>query len=238
MNKKDESKSRKRLYDIMCVIVLIIVLLVFIADDMKNRSMVRNLKTALKSIKTTTTLIKKEEVVDCEEEFDNSLRKHIEIYIKRRYSKTPQIIAKEISRRIILLANRYDLPPELLVGMIEIESMFNPFLQSKKGARGLMQVMPEWVPKLNLDDVNDLHEIDIGIESGIKVFLIHLQEADGNISGGLFRYVNKDSSYVEKVYSAVGRFVTYRSIIEKAEKNIKKEKGEDDSNNGAERHSE
>jgi soluble lytic murein transglycosylase-like protein len=172
--------------------------------------------------------------------FDNSedlLKKHIEVYIKKRYSKTPKIIAKEISKKVIVLSNQYNISPELLIGMIEIESTFNPFLQSSKGARGLMQVMPEWVPKLGLEDVNDLHEIRIGIESGIKVFLIHLEEADGNISKGLYRYVNGDSSYVEKVYSAVGRFVTYRSVIEQINNNSRKELIKDDSNSKTERNS-
>jgi hypothetical protein len=81
-----------------------------------------------------------------------------------------------------------------------------------------MQVMPEWAPKLKLENVNDLHEVDIGIESGIRVFLIHLDEANGSISGGLYRYVNKDHSYVERVYSAVGRFVTYRTTIDSTDR--------------------
>ncbi len=147
-----------------------------------------------------------------------------------RYTKTPKVIAREISKNIILFSKQYKLSPELILGIIEVESMFNSRLESSAGARGLMQVMPEWVPKLGLKNVNDLHEIDIGIESGIKVFLIHLEEAKGSISDGLYRYVNKDYKYVERVYSSVGRFVTYRTTLEKSERISRK--GEDSDKTG------
>lgn len=218
---KDNRKKIALRGTIITFIICIVVLLFLTSTD--NFKMREKLGEAEKVIQSN--IHKSEmEVIDCEEEYESSLRKHIEIYIKRRYSKTPKIIAKEISKKIISLSKQYDVPPELLVGMIEVESMFNPFIQSSKGARGLMQVMPEWVPKLGLKDVNDLHEIGIGIEAGIKVYLIHLEEAKGNISKGLFKYVNGDSEYIEKVYSSVGRFVTYRSVITKAENNIKEEK--------------
>ncbi len=87
-------------------------------------------------------------------------------------------------------------------------------------ARGLMQVMPEWCKKLNINSKFDLHEIDIGIETGIRVFLIHLGEAEGDISKALYLYVNKDKTYVNKVYSEIGKFIAFRSVIDN--KNIKK----------------
>ena len=64
----------------------------------------------------------------------------------------------------------------------------------------------------------------IGIESGIKVFLIHLEEAKWNISKGLYYYVGKDKSYSDSVYIAVGRFVSFRSMIDGKEKMVTKEK--------------
>lgn len=160
-------------------------------------------------------------------EDDDLLIKHMEIYIRNRYTKTPKVIAKEISRTIIRYSKEYDVAPELLLGIIEVESMFNPLTESSAGAKGLMQVMPEWAPKLGLKSVNDLHDIDTGIESGIKVFLIHLEEAKGNISGGLYRYVNKDHSYIDKVYSSIGRFIAYSSTLEEP-KNYEGEKSKND----------
>jgi len=138
------------------------------------------------------------------------LRNNIYSYIKNRYTRIPKIVASSIADNIITFSDKYDISPLLLVGMIEIESRFNPMAISKKGARGLMQVMAEWVPKLKIKKVNDLHDIDIGIEAGIKVFKIHLKEAKGNISRGLYLYVGKDINYANNVYSAVGRFTMYQ----------------------------
>jgi len=140
----------------------------------------------------------------------NQLRANIYSYIKNRYTRIPKIVASSIADNIIIFSDKYDISPHLLVGMIEIESRFNPMAISKKGARGLMQVMAEWIPKLKIKKVNDLHDIDTGIEAGIKVFKIHLKEAKGNISRGLYLYVGKDINYADNVYSAVGRFAMYQ----------------------------
>ena len=105
--------------------------------------------------------------------------------------------------------------PELIVGMIQVESSFNPMAVSSKHARGLMQVMPEWIKKLdNISDANDLHDIDKNIDAGIQVLLIHIEEADGSLSKGLYHYVGKSKSYVDNVYQAMGQFIAFRSTID------------------------
>jgi len=161
-------------------------------------------------------------VVSCNEDIEKfshgykvmnkkQLGENICSYIKIRYTRIPKEVATSIADNVIIFSDKYQMSPQLLIGMIEIESQFNPMAISKKDARGLMQVMPEWVPKLKINNVNDLHDVDIGIETGIKVFNIHLKEAKGNISKGLYLYVGKNLKYVDNVYSAVGRFVTYQS---------------------------
>ncbi len=119
---------------------------------------------------------------------------------------------------------------------------FNPSAISKVNARGLMQVMPEWAKKFDLKKVTDLHDINTGIDSGIKVLKIHIQEQKGSIKKGLYYYVGKDKRYSGKVYEAMGRFVAFRSIIDDAyaedevAKLIKKEEKEDRSITGANKH--
>jgi soluble lytic murein transglycosylase-like protein len=99
-----------------------------------------------------------------------------------------------------------------VVGIMQVESAFNPMAISNKNARGLMQVMPEWVKYFELNKVCDLHDIEIGILTGIKVLKIHIEEEGGDVSEGLYKYVNKDRNYVNKVYSAVGKFVMFRGL--------------------------
>jgi soluble lytic murein transglycosylase-like protein len=45
-------------------------------------------------------------------------------------------------------ATRANLPPEMVLAVIDIESAFNPYAVSTAGAQGLMQVMPFWRKEL------------------------------------------------------------------------------------------
>lgn len=153
---------------------------------------------------------------------DDLLKRDIELYIRHTYKKVPKSVAKTIAVFLVDQSKKEDVSPELMVGIMQVESMFNPMAvgpKTKYGhARGLMQVMPEWAKKFGLDTKYDLHDIDTNITSGIKVFKIHLEEGKGKISEGLYLYVNKDRSYVDKVYNAMGKFVSFRSTVDDDEK--------------------
>lgn len=75
----------------------------------------------------------------------------------RKQVPDPQLrvdILKAVHRE----ATRADLPPEMVLAVIDIESAFNPYAVSSAGAQGLMQVMPFWREELGrrrLVDVED-----------------------------------------------------------------------------------
>jgi soluble lytic murein transglycosylase-like protein len=50
-------------------------------------------------------------------------------------------------------AGRYDLDPDLIAAVIMTESQFKPEAISKKGARGLMQIMPDTAEALGLKNI-------------------------------------------------------------------------------------
>ncbi len=193
-------------------------------NNYKNASMVTESKinkqlddknAEIETLKFTLTTIKDQ---------DDLLKRDIKLYIKTTHPKISSIVADEIAKQIVKKSRQYKIAPELVLGIIKIESSFNPAAvgpKTKYGhARGLMQVMPEWAPKLDLKSQYDFHEIDIAIESGIKVFLIHLEEGKGDISTGLYYYVNRDKTYVGHVYEAIGKFVAFRSTINAEELNV------------------
>jgi soluble lytic murein transglycosylase-like protein len=132
-------------------------------------------------------------------------------YIKKNYRRTPPSVAKEISEALIAVSKEKKVAVPLLLGITEVESSFNPYATSKAGARGLMQVMPAWVGKIDtpLNDKHDLHDIVTGIRAGADVFKIHVGENKGSINKGLYYYVNKDDKYVLKVYTAVGKYLAF-----------------------------
>lgn len=158
---------------------------------------------------------------------DDLLKRDIELYIRGRYRKVPKVVAQKIASNVVDIAKKEEVSPELLIGIIQVESQFNPMAVGPKTrygyARGLMQIMPAWAKKFELESLYDLHDVDINIAFGVRVFKIHLKEKGGNISKGLYAYVNKDSAYVDKVYNAMGRFVSFRSTIDDSEKSEESE---------------
>jgi hypothetical protein len=137
----------------------------------------------------------------------------IESYILTNYKRVPGIVAKEISIQTVALASEYGVAAPILVGMMEVESNFGPHAVSKKQARGLMQVRWKvWGDTLKdqgFTDHHQLHQINTGIEAGIIVFKYYMEQNDDNISKALYAYVGKNTEYVTKVYSAMGKFVLH-----------------------------
>lgn len=147
-------------------------------------------------------------------------QRDLEAYILKKYRVVPAVVAKEIAYQVVKQTKKESVPFPLIVGLIEVESQFMPWAISKKGARGLMQVMPFWVKRgkanLGIKSKYDLHDISTNITAGIKVFKIHLKEANNDINKGLYLYVGKDKTYASKVFNAMGRFVFFRSTLDTA----------------------
>jgi len=69
-------------------------------------------------------------------------------------------------RDIILdIAQKYGMDPALIHSIIAVESDYNPFSVSSKGAAGLMQLMPETARDYGVKNVYDPRE---NIEGGVK----------------------------------------------------------------------
>jgi len=146
---------------------------------------------------------------------DDLLRRDIYLYIDKKYKLVPNTLAKDIAFNVVKFSNELDVSPELVVGIIEVESRFNPMAISNKSARGLMQLMPEWAKKFNLEDPTDFHDVDTNIKCGIQVLKIHIKDdGKGNVTKGLYHYVGKSSSYSDKVYMAMGKFVSFRYTVD------------------------
>jgi soluble lytic murein transglycosylase-like protein len=70
-----------------------------------------------------------------------------------------------IDAHIKKVAAQYGMSADLVAAVIEAESEFNPRAVSRKGARGLMQLMPKTAATLGVDDPFDPRE---NIEAGVK----------------------------------------------------------------------
>ncbi|MGH7311528.1 MAG: lytic transglycosylase domain-containing protein, partial [Candidatus Rokuibacteriota bacterium] len=76
----------------------------------------------------------------------------------------PAVRAPLYEREISEAAERYGIPEPLIRAVIRAESGFNPRAVSRKGARGLMQLMPETAAILGVrDSFNPRQNIDAGV---------------------------------------------------------------------------
>jgi len=71
----------------------------------------------------------------------------------------------EIMAQIDEVAARHDVPPRLVAAVIAVESEFNPRAVSRRGARGLMQLMPATAATLDVEDSFDTRK---NIEGGVR----------------------------------------------------------------------
>ena len=94
---------------------------------------------------------------------------------------------QELLRTIQYEATRARLDPQLVLGVIEVESAFRKYAVSKAGARGYMQVMPFWV-KLIGQPGHNLFHLRTNIAYGCAILRHYLDIEKGDYFRALGRY--------------------------------------------------
>jgi soluble lytic murein transglycosylase-like protein len=88
----------------------------------------------------------------------------------RRIVAPPSRIAAErsaIDEIVQAAAREHDVDPLLVHSIIRVESGYNPFAVSPKGAEGLMQLVPETARRFGVKDVFDAEQ---NIRGGVRYF--------------------------------------------------------------------
>jgi soluble lytic murein transglycosylase-like protein len=126
-------------------------------------------------------------------------------------------------------ARKYDVDPLLVHSVIQVESNYNPYALSPKGARGLMQLMPGTARRFGVRNTFDVKD---NIEGGVKYlrFLTDLFPYDTRLAvaaynageGAVSKYKNnippyrETEQYVHKVgqrYSQAKRAADHKQAI-------------------------
>ena len=84
-------------------------------------------------------------------------------------------------------ASRVELPPELILAVIEVESNFDRYAISVAGAIGLMQIMPFWLDEIGRPKDNLLHS-DTNLRSGCTILRFYSDKENGDLRRALGRY--------------------------------------------------
>ena len=84
-------------------------------------------------------------------------------------------------------ATRAGLDPQMVLGLIEVESGFRKYAISKSGARGYMQVMPFWTRSIGAND-HDLFHLRTNLRYGCTILRHYLDMEHGDLYRALGRY--------------------------------------------------
>ncbi len=84
-------------------------------------------------------------------------------------------------------ARRAGLDPQMVLGLIEVESRFRKYAVSRAGARGYMQVMPFWIGLIGSVQ-HDLFKLRTNLRYGCVILRHYLDLEGGDIYRALARY--------------------------------------------------
>lgn len=94
---------------------------------------------------------------------------------------------EDFLRSVHYEATRAGLDPQLVLGLIQVESAFKKYAVSSVGARGYMQVMPFWVRSIGTNEHN-LFDLRLNLRYGCTILRHYLDIEKGNYFRALGRY--------------------------------------------------
>ena len=111
---------------------------------------------------------------------------------------------------ILQVASRHDIDPALVKAIIMAESGYNPNAVSKRGAKGLMQLMPSTAEALGVEDAFNPEQ---NISGGVRYFKLLVNRFDGDVKLALAAY--NAGSKIVRHYQGVPPFKSTHYYIEK-----------------------
>ena len=110
----------------------------------------------------------------------------------------------ELLRTVHDEAMRVNLPAELVLAVIEVESNFDRWAVSRAGAQGLMQVMPFWLKEIG-DNDDSLQDPRTNLRLGCTILRYYVDKEGGDLGQALARYNGRAGSreYPDRVFTAL-----------------------------------
>lgn len=117
------------------------------------------------------------------------------------------------------IAVRHSINPQLVAALIHVESAFNPRAVSRKGARGLMQLLPETARRFGVSRKRDLFNPAKNLEAGVKYLKWLTERFGGDIQKSLAAYnagegavdrfggippYHETQQYVQRIFGLLG----------------------------------
>lgn len=129
---------------------------------------------------------------------------HQKSQIREIYSNT------QVNQWVKHASVKYGISEKLIHSIIKIESNYNPQAVSRKGAQGLMQIMPDTAKYLGLQNPFDPAS---NIDAGVRYFRKLLDQFNGDTTLALAAY-NAGPTNVEK-YKGIPPFTETQDYVKK-----------------------
>jgi hypothetical protein len=120
-------------------------------------------------------------------------------------------VMEDIEHSINKAAQAYNLPPDLIRGVIKAESDFQVKAESKAGARGLMQLMPATAEELG---VKDPYDIDQNVDGGTRYLKRMMDRFGSDLKKALAAY-NAGPGTVERYNGRVPPYQETRQYVKR-----------------------
>jgi soluble lytic murein transglycosylase-like protein len=106
-------------------------------------------------------------------------------------------------------SKRAGLEPELVLGLIQVESAFRKYAISVVGARGYMQIMPFWARLIGDGDAARLFHMQTNLRFGCVILRHYLERERGDLFLALGRYNGSRgrAEYPNAVFAARKRWL-------------------------------
>ncbi len=119
---------------------------------------------------------------------EKEAREWLAVMTSRLAKKMPDRVAREeFLLTVHYEAKRAGLDPQLVLGLIQVESAFRKYAVSTAGARGYMQIMPFWAKLIGTADHNLFH-LRTNLRYGCVILRHYLDIENGDLFRALGRY--------------------------------------------------
>ncbi len=116
----------------------------------------------------------------------------------------------DIAQMVREVSSRYHVDPELIEAVVETESHGNPSAVSRRGAQGLMQLIPETAYQMGVKDAFDPKQ---NLDGGVRYLQTLLERYNGNLDKALAAY-NAGPGAVDRA-GGVPRYRETRAYVQK-----------------------
>ena len=122
-------------------------------------------------------------------ETENEARAWLDVMSARLAKRIPdRVVREELLVTVHYEAKRAGLDPQLVLGLIQVESAFRKYAVSSAGARGFMQVMPFWIKAIGGNRDHNLFHMRTNLRFGCVILRHYIDIEKGDLYRALGRY--------------------------------------------------